>query len=259
LIDSPVHFSINISIAAKSAGVNFTVLRPEITRGAAGIIRPGLHIEPARRETMKYTVVKQFSNGVIDNFFSFIFKWADCAKMFVEFLWSFLEIWIAFFLIFYNALMYVYYILLFFIDRGTESSTGLFSLRGTHGKVSTIPKFELTKGPSTVPGMYGSRAVSAAAGTITAKTAMAASQTLASVRSAGTVASRGLKQSAIKSFFGAVLDFFKSLGRLIAAPFKKLVLMFDRGVALRNQREAESDKSKSLIDEYIKEYEQKKR
>jgi hypothetical protein len=207
---------------------------------------------------MKYTVVKQFSNGVIDNFFSFIFKWADCAKMFVEFLWSYLEIWIAFFLIFYNALMYVYYILLFFIDRGTETSSGIFSLRGTHGKVSTMPKFELSKGPATIPGMYGSKAVSSAAGTIAAKTAGAATQTLATVRSTGSAASRGLKQSAVKSFFGGMLDFFRSLGRLLAAPFKKLVLMFDRGVALRNQREAESDKSKSLIDEYIKEYEQKR-
>ena len=104
---------------------------------------------------MRYSVVKQFSNQAIDNIFSFVFKWVDCGKMFLEFLWSFLEIWIAFFLIFYNFFMYFYYLFLFFIDRGAESSTSMFRLRGSHSSSSNIPRFEVTRAPMTVPPMYG--------------------------------------------------------------------------------------------------------
>ena len=47
---------------------------------------------------------------------------------------------------------------------------------------------------------------------------------------------------------------------MLATPFKKLVLLFDRGAELRNQREAaKTEENKSLIDEYIKEYEKKRR
>ena len=205
---------------------------------------------------MKYTVVKQFSNGFIDNIFSFIFKWVDCGKMFLEFLWSFLEIWIAFFLIFYNAAMYVYYLFLFFIDRGTESSTGMFRLRGAYSKTSYMPKFEVTRVPSTVPGMYGgaARAAADAASAAAAKTTETATQTLTSIRSAA----QGMKRSAVREFFSTLLDGLKALGSFILLPFKKLVLLFDRGAELRRQREEESGESKSLISEYIKEYEQKK-
>jgi len=215
---------------------------------------------------MRYTVVKQFSNGVIDNIFSFIFKWVDCGKMFVEFIWSFIEIWIAFFLIFYNAFMYVYYLFLFFIDRGAESSAGMFRLRGTYSGSSTIPKFEITRSPGTVPPQYGSQAVTKtaeavtkSAGAVASKTAEAATQTLNAFRSGGSAAARGMKSSWIKEASSAIVDFFRFVGGLMVLPFKKLVLLFDRGKEIRNQREAESDSSKSLIDEYIKEYEQKRR
>jgi hypothetical protein len=194
---------------------------------------------------MKYTMVKQFSNGVIDNIFSFLFKWADCGKMFLEFLWSFVEIWIAFFMIFYNAFMYVYYLFLFFIDRGTESGAGVFRIRGTYGKASSMPKFELSRGPTAIPPQYGRQA---AAG--------AAAPTFTSLRAS---ASAGIKKSPLRVFSGSLVDFFRFLARIVAAPFKKLVLLFDRGADLRRQREAEKDKSKSIIDDYIKEYEHKRR
>jgi hypothetical protein len=206
---------------------------------------------------MKYTVVKQFSNGFIDNIFSFMFKWVDCGKMFLEFLWSFLEIWIAFFLIFYNAAMYVYYLFLFFIDRGTESSSGMFRLRGSYSKTSYMPKFEVTRVPTTVPGMYGGAARAAADATtaVAATATEAATQTLTSIRSAA----QGMKKSAVREFFSSVLDGLGALWSFLLLPFKKLVLLFDRGADLRRQREEESPESKSLINEYIKEYEQKRR
>ena len=158
---------------------------------------------------MKYTVVKQFSNGFIDNIFNFIFKWADCGKMFLEFLWSFLEIWIAFFLIFYNAFMYVYYLILFFIDRGAETGAGYFRLRGTYAGTSAMPKFEMTRSPGTVPPQYGKQAVSRVAETVASTAAGAASQTFSSFRSS---AARGIKKPAAKEFLSSLVDFFSVCG-----------------------------------------------
>lgn len=197
---------------------------------------------------MKYTVVKQFSNAVIDNLFTFIFKWVDFAKMFIEFLWSFLEIWIAFFMIFYNAFMYVYYLFLFFIDRGAESSAGMFRLRGLYTKTSSIPKVEISKEPSVIPPMYGKPITSAAGAS--------AATSFTSLRSSGpTPTRRNLRRDILEVLAG----FFKMLGRGILYPFKKLVLLFDRTVEARKQREEDRAESKSLIDEYIKEYERRRR
>jgi len=202
---------------------------------------------------MKYTVVKQFSNGVIDNVFAFIFKWVDCGKMFVEFILSFIEIWIAFFLIFYNAFMYVYYLFLFFIDRGTETSPSMFRIRGTYAGSSSIPKFEISKGPSTVPPMYGGGKAAASAPSMSAA---ATAQAFTNLRSSPSI---GIKSSFFRGLGDSIIDLFRSLGRIIAAPFKKLVLLFDRGSDMRKAREDDSDSSKSLIDEYLKEYERKRK
>ncbi|TFH41094.1 MAG: hypothetical protein E4G96_06210 [Chrysiogenales bacterium] len=202
---------------------------------------------------MKYTVVKQFSNGVIDNMFAFIFKWVDCGKMFLEFILSFIEIWIAFFMIFYNAFMYVYYLFLFFIDRGTESSGSVFRIRGTYAGTSSIPKFELSRGSSTVPPMYGARQ---AVESLPKKAADAAMQSFSSLKSSP---SRGIKKSFFRELANSMADIFQSLGRLIIAPFKKLVMLFDRGSEIRKLREEDTGKSKSLIDEYMKEYEGKRK
>src|SRR5208337_2277662 len=126
---------------------------------------------------MKYTMVKQFSNGVIDNFFTFLFKWVDCAKMFLEFVWSFIEIWLAFFFIFYNIYMYIYYLFLFLIDRGSETSASYLRFGGGYSKASHIPKIEIPGIPNIVPPMYRVAAKTAtAANSFKAKTTEAAGE-----------------------------------------------------------------------------------
>jgi len=179
---------------------------------------------------MKYTMVKQFSNGAVDNIFSFLFKWVDFGKMFLEFLWSFLEIWIAFFLIFYNIYMYLYYLFLFLIDRGSETSAGYLHFRGSYGKVSYLSRREQSSGP-VVDHLYRPTA----SDRVLMRTRGEAGNMLTAVRS---TAPQGIK----KSIF----------------PFKKFIPLFDRG-AEREKRAAETDDSKSLIDEYIKEYEYRKK
>ena len=148
---------------------------------------------------MKYTMVKQFSNGVVDNIFSFLFKWVDFGKMFLEFIWSFIEIWIAFFLIFYNIYMYIYYLLLFLIDRGSETSAGYLRFRGSYSKVSYVPKIELSSGPTTLPHLYGIAAnAGRAADPVRITTLGSAGDMMTSFRS---TAPRGIKKSIFIRFF----------------------------------------------------------
>jgi hypothetical protein len=206
---------------------------------------------------MKYTMVKQFSNGAVDNIFSFLFKWVDFGKMFLEFIWSFLEIWIAFFLIFYNLYMYIYYLFLFLIDRGSETSAGYLRLRGSYSKASYLPKIELSSGPTAVPPLYGVTAnAGRAADPVRVKSMGRAGDMLTSVRSA---APQGIKKSIFIRFFNSLMNFFKPSAKIISLPFKKLILLFDRGMEQRKKRVTEPDDAKSLIDEYIKEYEYKKK
>ncbi len=208
---------------------------------------------------MRYTLVKQFSNAAIDNAYTFVFKIVDFGKVLVEFFFAFLEIWIAFFLIFYNIFMYIYYLTLFFIDRGTESSGSMIRWRGMRPMTTRAPTVKVSKGATTVPGMYGARkaAVSAAA-----KTADAAGATVETVRSFAKVKGKGSFFRSVGDFF---VDLFKDIGRIIAAPFKALVLFFEKIVQSRKEKETvsksgqEGGGKKSLIDEYIKEYEQKRK
>jgi hypothetical protein len=172
----------------------------------------------------------------------------------LAFLWSFIEICIAFLLIFYNIYMYIYYFFLFLIDRGSETSSGVFRLRGTYGKTSHVSKFEITGGPTIIPPMYGS--IQKFDSVVNKTATGAAGIMLKTVRSS---APKGIKKStpvkSLNSFFDALISF----SQIIVYPFKKLVLLFDRGMEIRNERETKPDDRKSLIEEYIKEYEQKKK
>ncbi len=207
---------------------------------------------------MRYTLVKQFSNAAIDNAYSFVFKIVDFGKVFVEFLFAFLEIWIAFFLIFYNIFMYIYYLFLFFIDRGTESSGSMLRWRGMRPMTTHAPSVSISRGATSVSGLYG---VQKKAESAASKTAEAAGSTVESVRSFASVKGKGSFFRSIGDFF---VDLFKGIGRVIAAPFKALILFIERIVQSRKEKASaakagDDGAGKSLIDEYIKEYEQKRK
>lgn len=207
---------------------------------------------------MKYSMVKQFSNNMIDNMFNFVFKWVDCGKMFVEFLWSFLEIWMAFFMIFYNAFMYVYYLFLFAIDRGTEESTSMFRIRGTYTKASYMPKVTISSTPNPIPAKYGPvKAASSVASTVSSAAKTAAS----SIPSARTsVPGAGAKKSIFKGPLSAIIDFFKAIPGTLAKPFIIIKDLFMKRTNRAKEQEAEAAaQSRSLIDDYIKEYEKRRR
>jgi hypothetical protein len=211
---------------------------------------------------MNYTMVKQFSNAAIDNFFRFFFKIVDFGKILYEALWAFFDIWIAFYLIFYNALMYIYYLLLFLIDRGSIESryTVLFWKKAPKG-VSRTPGVTLSKEPNPIPAMYRttvkktSEAASATAETVS-RAATAASETVDVVFSSS---SRG-KKPFLKTTGEAIVNFFSSLKKALFLPFEVIANFFNnRMKPVREEEKTTEQKSKSLIDEYLKEYERKKK
>ncbi|HOO71296.1 MAG TPA: hypothetical protein PK926_06000 [Spirochaetota bacterium] len=200
---------------------------------------------------MKYSMVKQFSNSAIDNAYTFVFKIVDFGKLLYETFWGFLEIWIAFFLIFYNMFMYVYYFFLFALDRGVESNVSMYFSRKIPKRFSRAPSVSVSSAPNPIPAMYGGRKMSGSM----PSAAPSAPAPLTSLRTAPS--GSGAKRNFLKSFLEFFPNFFSGLWSLILAPVKAFLDFFETKMKPVREEEAEST-SKSLIDEYMKEYERKK-
>ena len=206
---------------------------------------------------MKYSMVKQFSNSAIDNAYTFVFKIVDFAKIFYEMLWAFLEIWIAFFLIFYNAIMYVYYLFVFALDRGVESNTSMFFMRKIPKRISRTPAVMISNAPNPIPAQYLVRAPKVSAPSVPSfsGSSLSTPTTLTPLRGARPGA--GAKRNIVKS----ILEFFANIvlwnKGVVTSPAKTFLDFFETKMKPVRQEEPEK-KSDSLIDQYMKEYEKKK-
>ena len=231
---------------------------------------------------MKYTVVKQFSNFAIDNAYSFVFKVVDFGKILNELFWGFVEIWAAFFGIFYNFFMYIYYLFLFMIDRGSEStSTTIIGLKKSQ-RVSKIPSVSYERTPSVVPSMSKKKVPyePPKPATTTVTIAPTTAKTTEPVKSAGsgtlpapsTLASlkmsapgKGAKKSFFKTIAEFIVEYLGAVKNIIVKPFKFIIGLFAKKLQPVKESDAkakssmDSSKGGSLIDQYMKEYEKKKR
>ncbi len=212
---------------------------------------------------MKYTMVKQFSNASIDNVFKFFFKIVDLGKLLVEVFWGIFDIFAAFYLIFFNIFMYVYYLFLYMLDKGSESSgaTAYKAKRSAGGFKSKIPGVTITAGPNPIPAMYRSRGV--ASKISQRETPQAKGPVKFSSPRGG-----GAKPNLLKKSLEFMVEFFASLKRVIAKPFiivkdffaEKLKPVKETGTVEKekSQKTARPKTQKpsgtSLIDEYMKEY-----
>lgn len=216
---------------------------------------------------MKYSMVKQFSNAAIDNVFTFFFKIVDFGKLMVEVFWAFLDIWIAFFLIFANIFMYIYYLFLFLIDSGSEAAPpAAFSGRQKYQKSSKIPAVSISSSPNPIPAMYRvTQKVSDSAKTfndtvdnVASKTAVTAQKALPTLKPSG----GGSKRNITKSVLEFIADFFKAVKDIITKPFTVVSgFLSDRlkPVKESENKASESRATTSLIDDYMKEYEKSRR
>lgn len=195
---------------------------------------------------MNYTVVKQFYNNAIDNFFNFFYKIIDFGKVLVELFWAFYEIWESFFLIFINLIKYAYYIILFIVDRSTQSRWTVFFWRRLPRRVAYVPSKVYVKDTyNPVPAMYGRTA------TTTSRAAAVtpdASQQLRSAPSGGRI-------SVLRRILEFLGSLFSTMGAIIMWPIRGISAFLSG--RLKPVREGATGQ-KSLIDEYLKEYEEKK-
>jgi len=216
---------------------------------------------------MKYTMVKQFWNASIDNIFSFFFKIVDFGKLSIEYFWAFFDIWAAFFGIFYNYFMYLYYLCLFMIDRGAESgSPNLRTLRKQQ-KVSRIPSVNFDRTPAVIPSMYKVKYAGGSAGKTISTTVENVSKSVDTVQKSlvsmkASSPGKGLKKSFFKSVGDFIVDYFVTVKNIITKPFKVIANFFAgklMPVKEEDAKKAETAKRTGLIDQYMKEYEKQKR
>ena len=206
---------------------------------------------------MNYRLVRQFSINASDNFFNFFYKIVDFFKLLIEVWWAFYDIWEAFFLIFFNLFMYVYYLFIFIIDKLTESEAALFFWRTIPKRVPYKPgKVYIKDLHNPIPAAYVRQAAVAVSQGV-ASAVSAAKETVAAPLTSVRKQAAGARGSIVKKLMEFISTILGAVWAVISFPFRKI------GNALSGKikpvpRE-EQPGSKSLIDEYLKEYEQRRK
>ncbi len=210
---------------------------------------------------MNYRMVRQFSNNAIDNIFNFFYKIVDFGKIWIDVFWAFVEVWEAFFLIFYNFFMYFYYLLLLGVDKSTESKATFVFWRRLPQRSAYVPPTILSRDVSNpVPGLYGRESVAKTISAAASAGAAAKSTVADTVKSASDLMRRTPDAAGKKPFFrtisASLVDFMTDAWTAIKKPFMKIADYF--ASRMRPVRE-EVPAQGSLIDEYMKEYERKRK
>jgi hypothetical protein len=191
---------------------------------------------------MNYRVVKQFWVSTVDNFFNFFYKIVDFIKIWADVFWAFLDIWYHFFAIFGNLFLYIYYIFLFIIDKTTESGTNIVLTSRLPKRVPFKPQKAYVKDSyNPIPAMYGVKNVA---------------ETVATSITPMRTAPKGTRTSIIRTILSALRDFIELIIDLFRKPVKAIG---DFAARRMKPVKEEPHKTGSLIEEYMKEYEQKRK
>lgn len=218
---------------------------------------------------MDYRVVKQYLNDAIDNFFKFMYKTADFGKVLVDTGLAFFEIWYNLAMFFVNLFLYLYYLILLAIDRMSMSSAPVFFWR-RKGR-ATRQDFSRAYNRNMVNPVSGMYAKSGTYSSVSSAVADSAGWAAKSV--ADTAASAaGSVQSAAESVVAAKVSvkrpnifgrFFRGIGSIFAAIFKGIFGFFKaiwRFILSKLKPVKEKPVGrKNLIDDYMKQYETRKK
>ena len=177
--------------------------------------------------------------------------------------------------------MYIYYLFLFLIDRGSESTGATIIGMKKSQNVSKIPTLDIEKTPSVTPSMYKPKSAtpSTVPKPITTPAPAAPKTTTETVRKTssdiipGTSSStpiplkpsysgKSAKKSILKTIVEFIAEFAAAVKNIIVKPFKFIAGFFGKKLQPVKENEAknaELSKGVSLIDQYMKEYEKKKK
>ena len=195
---------------------------------------------------MDYRLVKQFSNNAVDNFFNFFYKIWDFMAAMVDLFWAFIDIWYQFFMIFINVWLFFYYLFLFILDK--LSMAGLFT-RKASARVA-IPGSKAYRPDIIVPinPMFGK--VEIPKPSIPLPEIKIAAPNLQPKRT-------GVKRNYARDFANSVANVFRKVSRSIENMYQRIADALSS--RLHPVKEEDSVQKKSLIDEYMREYERKKK
>lgn len=199
---------------------------------------------------MDYRLVKQFSNNSIDSFFNFFYKIADFFKVLVDLFWAFVDIWYQFFMIFINAWLYVYYFFLYIVDLVTIS--GLFQHKASAR--SAIPGSKVYRPDIVVPihPRYGKVEIP--------KPAVAVSVPQPAKIFEKKRDARSRKGGSAREMFHSIAVAFRGMIRSIKKLFGNTAIQLENKFKPVREEEGTSGLAKkSLIEEYMKEYERKRK
>jgi hypothetical protein len=156
------------------------------------------------------------------------------------------------------------------IDRGSESSGPALRSRRKSQKVSRIPSVSLDRTPSIIPSMYRvktaagdtGRTITDSIGSAASKSADTVQKVLSPIKAPMKSIPKGSKKPFFKSIFEFIVDYFVTVKEILTKPFI-LIAEFFAGkltpVKENEQKNQEQGRRISLIDQYMKEYEKKKR
>ncbi|TAL31026.1 MAG: hypothetical protein EPN93_18555 [Spirochaetes bacterium] len=220
---------------------------------------------------MKYLLVRQFYNNSIDNFFNFFNRIVDFGKLLVETFLVFMDIWYQFFMIFINIFRYFYYLVLFGIDKSTESRSTIIFWRKLPERNPFQPGRVFTREiHNPIPAAYGRHAAAAVSQGATVAvsgirgirgTVGTVASAASSVTSAGGKLLKPSAGAAKRSFGKGFLQFFADLASGIKTFFMKPARLIADTVMRRMKpvKDEEPGVAGSLIEQYLKEYEKKRR
>lgn len=217
-------------------------------------------------------MVKQFSNKAIDNFFSFFYKIVDFFKVLLDVFYAFLDIWAQFFGIFGNLFLYCYYLVLFIIDKSTENRGRFFTWRRIQVSKAYMPAKAYNKDiDNPIPAMYGvtkktvestvstAKSMTSSAVKATGNIAKSASESTQQLSRVISVKPSGGKINFWKRSAETFIDIVQGIQKLLVKPFKFIINIFANKLQPVKEDEANASKGASLIEEYMREYEKKRR
>lgn len=219
---------------------------------------------------MDYRLVKQFLNNAVDAFFNFFYKIGDFFTVCADLFWAFLDIWYMFFSFFGNLIQYVYYLNLFIIDKLSMSGNPVFFWRKSYDSKTVAPQMAYKKGGiSPIPRKYGG-GVGSAPSSVSPSAGLSAGskkismpkvkaptiQSAAPADKLGSYRPSSNKTNVFKVILSAVYEFFIIIKEGFAKFFKSIGLFFSG--RMKPVKADSPAGRKSLIDDYMKEYEKKK-
>jgi len=216
-----------------------------------------------------YRLVKQYLNDAVDNFFKFFYKTVDFGKATIDWLLAFWDIWYNFFMFFINIWLYLYYLVLYFLDKYTMSSSSIAIWRKQYTMVAPRLKKAYSRNTvNPVSGAYGKIAKSAAVsiGTSARSLTKTVSGTIADGASAAAGAAESAAAKATKSSVdvGKVVaggakafgSFFVSIFSAIFGVIRKFFAFIASHLTPVKEQPVGR---RNLIENYMREYEGKKK